>query len=144
MRKVRLRAVQTPAIPDRAARMSTLDEICRRKVSELIQAALVAEVDKAFADSYFEVSASKAQALLNDHNARRPKLSEREKEVLVAWFQTGSKDLVGDRLFIAPSTVRTHLQRVRAKYAAVGRPAPTKSALLARAIEDGILSLADL
>lgn len=85
-----------------------------------------------------------ARALLNDHSARRPKLSDREKEVLVAWFQTGSKDLVGERLFIAPSTVRTHLQRARAKYAAVGRPAPTKSALLARAIEDGILSLADL
>ena len=46
MSKVRLRAVLTPAIPDRAARMSTLDEICRRKVSELIQAVLVAEVDE--------------------------------------------------------------------------------------------------
>jgi DNA-binding NarL/FixJ family response regulator len=85
-----------------------------------------------------------AKALLNDHAAGRPSLSEREKEVLVAWFQTESKDLVGKRLYIAPSTVRTHLQRARAKYAAVGRPAPTKSALLARAIEDGILSLNDL
>ena len=46
MSKVRLRAVPTPAIPDRAARMNTLDEICRRKVSELIQAVLVAEVDE--------------------------------------------------------------------------------------------------
>jgi DNA-binding NarL/FixJ family response regulator len=85
-----------------------------------------------------------ARALLNDNDARRPNLSEREKEVLVAWFQTESKDLVGKRLYIAPSTVRTHLQRARAKYAAIGRPAPTKSALLARAIEDGILSLSDL
>ncbi|MDH6243491.1 response regulator transcription factor [Mycobacterium sp. OTB74] len=85
-----------------------------------------------------------ARALLNDDDTRRPNLSVREKEVLVAWFQTESKDLVGKRLFIAPSTVRTHLQRARAKYAAVGRSAPTKSALLARAIEDGILSLSDL
>ncbi len=61
-----------------------------------------------------------------------------------AWFQTESKELVGKRLIIAPSTVRTHLQRARAKYASVGRSAPTKSALLARAIEDGILSLSDL
>ena len=52
----------------------------------------------------------------------------------------GNKELVGERLFIGPTTVRTHLQRVRAKYAAVGWPAPTKSALLARAVEDGILS----
>lgn len=85
-----------------------------------------------------------ARALLNDNAAGRPNLSGREKEVLVAWFQTESKELVGKRLYIAPSTVRTHLQRARAKYAAVGRPAPTKSALLARAIEDGILSLSDL
>ncbi len=85
-----------------------------------------------------------ARALFNDRAEGRPNLSDREKEVLVAWFQTESKDLVGQRLFIAPTTVRTHLQRARAKYAAVGRPAPTKSALLARAIEDGILSVGDL
>jgi len=80
------------------------------------------------------------RALLNDSTLGRVKLSDREREVLVAWFQTESKELVGKRLYIAPTTVRTHLQRARAKYALVGRAAPTKSALLARAIEDGILS----
>lgn len=85
-----------------------------------------------------------AKALINDSTLGRIKLSEREKEVLIAWFQTESKELVGKRLYIAPTTVRTHLQRARAKYAGVGRSAPTKSALLARAIEDGILSLNDL
>ncbi len=85
-----------------------------------------------------------ARALCNDTTEGRPNLSAREKEVLVAWFQTESKELVGKRLFIAPSTVRTHLQRARIKYAAVGRRAPTKSALLARAIEDGLLGLSDL
>lgn len=85
-----------------------------------------------------------AKALVNDTTLGRLKLSDREKEVLIAWFQTESKELVGKRLYIAPTTVRTHLQRARAKYASVGRPAPTKSALLARAIEDGILSLNDL
>lgn len=84
------------------------------------------------------------KAMLNDGNGGRIKLTEREKQVLVAWFQTESKDLVAKRLFIAPTTVRTHLQRARAKYASVGRSASTKSALLARAIEDGILSLNDL
>lgn len=84
------------------------------------------------------------KALLSDNTLGRIKLSEREKQVLIAWFQTESKELVAKRLFIAPTTVRTHLQRARAKYANVGRPAPTKSALLARAIEDGILSLNDL
>lgn len=46
MKKIRLRAVPTPAVPDRAARMAVLDEMCRRMASELIQAALIAEVDE--------------------------------------------------------------------------------------------------
>jgi len=65
------------------------------------------------------------KAPLDDSTLGRIGLSEREKEVLVAWFQTESKDLVAKRLYIAPTTVRTHLQR-------------------ARATEDGILSLKDL
>jgi putative transposase len=46
MKKIRLRAVLTPAIPDRAARMNALEELCRGKVSEIIQAALIAEADE--------------------------------------------------------------------------------------------------
>ena len=85
-----------------------------------------------------------AGAMVNDRSLGRPNLPAREEEVLIAWFQTESKDLVAEKLHIAPSTVRTHLQRVRAKYAAVGRPATTKAALVARAIQDGIINLDDL
>lgn len=85
-----------------------------------------------------------AKAIFHDRSVGRPKLGPREKEVLIAWFQTESKDLVGQKLAISSTTVRTHLQRVRAKYAAVGRAAPTKSALVARAIQDGIIFLDDL
>ncbi len=85
-----------------------------------------------------------AKALFNDRTVGRPGLSTREREVLIAWFQTENKEFVAKRLFIEPSTVRTHLQRARAKYAAVGRPAPTKAALIARAVQDGILSIEDL
>ena len=85
-----------------------------------------------------------AKALFNDRTVGRPGLSTREREVLIAWFQTENKEFVAKRLFIEPSTVRTHLQRARAKYAAVGRPAPTKAALIARAVQDGILGIEDL
>ncbi|MHA3023588.1 response regulator [Mycobacterium sp. BMJ-28] len=85
-----------------------------------------------------------AKALFSDRTVGRPGLSTREREVLIAWFQTENKEFVAKRLFIEPSTVRTHLQRARAKYAAVGRPAPTKAALIARAVQDGILSIDDL
>ncbi len=46
MKKVRLRAVPSPAIPERAAHMRVLKELCRAKVSEIIQAVLIAEVDE--------------------------------------------------------------------------------------------------
>ena len=85
-----------------------------------------------------------AGAMLNDRTVGRPNLAPREKEVLIAWFRTESKDLVARQLEIAPTTVRTHLQRVRAKYAAVGRPATTKAALVARAIQDGIVNVDDM
>ena len=85
-----------------------------------------------------------ARAMLNDKVIRRPTLAPREKEILLAWFRTDSKEEAARRLSIAPSTVRTTLQRIRAKYAATGRPATTKTALVARAIEDGIIGIDDL
>jgi DNA-binding NarL/FixJ family response regulator len=85
-----------------------------------------------------------ALAMHNNSTVGRANLAPREKEVLIAWFRTESKDLVARQLQIAQTTVRTHLQRVRAKYAAVGRPATTKAALVARAIQDGILNVDDI
>ena len=85
-----------------------------------------------------------ALAMHNDSTVGRANLARREKEVLIAWFRTESKDLVARQLQNSPTTVRTHLQRVRAKYAAVGRPATTKAALVARAIQDGIVNVDDI
>ena len=79
-----------------------------------------------------------------DTSAVRPDLSDREKEVLIAWLTTDSKIAVGQSLFITASTVRTHIQRIRDKYEAVGRPASTKAALTVRAIQDGLITVDDL
>ena len=38
----------------------------------------------------------------------------------------------------------SYIDRVRIKYANTGRPAPTKAALVARAIQDGLIDLDDL
>jgi DNA-binding NarL/FixJ family response regulator len=84
------------------------------------------------------------KAILNDRAVGRPNLGPREKEVLRAWLRTESKDQVARQLSVSTTTVNTHLQRVRAKYAAVGRPAATKAALVARAIQDGIITANDL
>jgi DNA-binding NarL/FixJ family response regulator len=85
-----------------------------------------------------------ARAMLLDRSVGRPNLAPREREVLIAWCRTHSKEHVAAQLSIAPATVRSHLQRIRAKYAAVGRPASTKSALVARALQDGIISVHDM
>ncbi|WP_245555524.1 LuxR C-terminal-related transcriptional regulator [Gordonia soli] len=71
----------------------------------------------------------------------RPELSDREIEVLIAWLGADSKDDAASGLFISASTVSTHLSRIRAKYAAVGRAAPTKTHLFARALQDGYTTL---
>lgn len=73
----------------------------------------------------------------------RPNLSVREVEVLTTWLRLGSKHAAADALFISPATVGTHVMRIRLKYAAVGRAAPTKSALFARALQDGHTRLDD-
>lgn len=85
-----------------------------------------------------------AEALRRRNTVGRVTLSGREREVLMAWLRTESKDEVGRLLHIAPATVRTHLQRIRAKYAQTGRPAPTKAALFVLAVEDGLIGLGDL
>ncbi|UCZ91764.1 helix-turn-helix transcriptional regulator [Gordonia sp. WA4-43] len=71
----------------------------------------------------------------------RPSLSDREVEVLLAWLAAESKEDAAARLFISASTVSTHLARIRAKYTAVGRSAPTKTHLFARALQDGYTGL---
>lgn len=90
------------------------------------------------------VSPRMSEAMGLSTAAGRLTLSDREKQALAAWLRSDSKEEAARSLQIAPATVRTHVQRVRIKYANAGRPAPTKSALLARAIEDGILGLSDL
>lgn len=85
-----------------------------------------------------------AGAIWSDCTTGRPGLSQRELEVLNACFQTESKDVVATRLHLEPPTAKTYLQRIRAKYAAVGRPAPTKAKLVAQAVQDGLLSVDEL
>lgn len=76
--------------------------------------------------------------------AERPALGQREKEILIAWLRRESKVAAARDMYVTSATVRTHVQRVRAKYQAVGRPAPTKVDLLIRFLEDGTVTLDDL
>jgi DNA-binding NarL/FixJ family response regulator len=83
-------------------------------------------------------------APVGDDDSARPRLSAREMQVLRAWFASSSKELVAGKLFITVKTVDTYIARVRVKYANVGRAARTKSELVSRALDDGIITLAEL
>ncbi|MER5268371.1 response regulator transcription factor [Actinosynnema sp. NPDC002837] len=76
--------------------------------------------------------------------AARPDLSTRELEVLRAWFAAPSKQLVAAELHLSVKTVDTYIQRVRVKYANAGRLAPTKSDLMTRALDDGLVTIGEL
>lgn len=71
-------------------------------------------------------------------------LTKREMEVLLAWLRSDTKAQVAAELFITPATINTHLVRIREKYESVDRPANTKAALVARALQDGMIELDEL
>ena len=80
-----------------------------------------------------------AGTMAADDRPDRPALSEQERTALLLWFQSMSKSAVASRMGIAESTVRQYIQRARIKYANAGRAAPTRTQLLARAIQDGLI-----
>jgi DNA-binding NarL/FixJ family response regulator len=119
--------------------METLDNGAHAYVSKeegrdhLVEAVLAAAADRPY------VTRSQARAILADQHPARPALSQQERQALLLWFQGMSKASVGLRMSISENTVRQYISRARAKYAATGRTAPSKDALLARAIQDGVI-----
>lgn len=69
----------------------------------------------------------------NDGRAN-PRLSDAENATFIAWLFR----------WVTPDAGDGDLQRIMAKYAAVGRAARTRAALLSRALQDGRLRLEDL
>ncbi|WP_307851723.1 LuxR C-terminal-related transcriptional regulator [Williamsia sp. CHRR-6] len=66
-------------------------------------------------------------------------LSPRQREVLELYAAGEPAARVATLTGLASDTVNIFLARIRQKYASVGRPAPTKTDLYKRALEDGIL-----
>jgi DNA-binding NarL/FixJ family response regulator len=85
-----------------------------------------------------------ARAISTDNRPDRPRLTPRETDVLVNWFACESKEMVARKLNLSVRTVNSYIDRVRIRYANAGRPASTKAALVARAIQDGLVGLDEL
>jgi two-component system, NarL family, nitrate/nitrite response regulator NarL len=73
------------------------------------------------------------------------RLSERERQALQYLFQGMDQASVARRLRkpdgqpVSVTTVKTYIERARAKFAAAGRPCKSNYALLARCVEDGLI-----
>lgn len=80
-----------------------------------------------------------AAALDEDRDFVRAQLSPREAEVLALYASGETAERVGSELHISRETVLDHIRRIRAKYASIDRPAPTKVDLFRRAVEDGLV-----
>jgi two-component system, NarL family, nitrate/nitrite response regulator NarL len=73
------------------------------------------------------------------------RLSDRERQALQYLFQGMDQASIARRLKkpdgqpVSVTTVKTYIERARAKFAALGRPCKSNFALLARCVEDGLI-----
>lgn len=123
----------------RCVKLGALAYVTKREGEEH----LVAAVRAAAAGSAY-TPPSLSGALVVDDDPDRPRLAPMEIAALRAWFASSSKHMAATMLGISAKTVDTYIERVRIRYADVGRPAPTKSDLVARALEDGLITLSEL
>lgn len=79
------------------------------------------------------------EASFRSRDLVRPKLSERERQVLELYAVGLPAKSVARRLGVQLGTAKVYLKRIRAKYAALGRGAGTRVELYQRAIEDGFI-----
>lgn len=79
-------------------------------------------------------------AALINRDPARPALSTQEVMALQLYASGLKLESVARRMDVAPSTAREYISRVRAKYSALGRPAPTKVDLHRIARADGYIT----
>lgn len=99
---------------------------------------------RAAAVGEFYLCSSFAGALMTDSSPDMPNLSEQERQCLIEWVVTDSIPRAAQKRKIKESTFRTYIQRIEAKYDAVGRPARGKAQLTQRALEDDLVQANDV
>lgn len=84
-----------------------------------------------------------APALTRDQSGSRV-ASDRERECSLLWFAGLTKKEIGAEIFLAESTVNTHLTRLRDKFEGRGLSAHNQALLLVRLLAEGELTLAEV
>jgi DNA-binding NarL/FixJ family response regulator len=123
-----------PRLVREAARAGVVGMIRKSELPGSLVRAVVAALRGELA-----VTADWASAIDEDQEFVSAQLTDREAQVLALYASGETAERVGAILFVSRDTVLDHIRRIRAKYAAVGRAAPTKVDLFRRAIEDGLV-----
>ncbi|SNU00391.1 two component transcriptional regulator, LuxR family [Ruaniaceae bacterium KH17] len=123
-----------PRLVREAARAGAMGMVLKTEPPQKIISAIVAVLRG-------EVAATTdwAAALDADEEFVSAALTDRETEVLALYAAGETAERVARQLFISRETVLDHIRRIRSKYTAIGRTAPSKLDLYHRAVEDGIL-----
>lgn len=129
-------AADNPFLLRAAARAGVLGIV--RKSADA--ATVVAAIRRA-AEGQQVVTADWAAAIDGDPQLSAVGLSPRQQEVLALYASGEKAGRVARLTGLSEETVNDYLARIRHKYAAAGRPAPTKTDLYKRAVEDGWLPL---
>jgi DNA-binding NarL/FixJ family response regulator len=99
----------------------------------------LADAIKVVATGVDHLTADWATAMAAVSDERVPTLAPREAEVLALYAAGLPMKSVARRVGVAEDTAKEYLHRIRRKYSGAGRPAPTKTELYVRAVEDGHL-----
>jgi two-component system nitrate/nitrite response regulator NarL len=95
-------------------------------------------------EAIHEVAASRPHPPLQLTAGQRPakcvRLSVREHALLTAYVSGMTLEAAARHVGIRPTTAKTYLRRVKAKYQAIGRPAHTKLELARRVWEEAEVS----
>jgi two-component system nitrate/nitrite response regulator NarL len=133
-----LQVIVASVIPDRAYIAATTEAGAAAYVTKNNNLDTLAEVIRAISDGKVPTTPEHAFWLGRDDRPRRPKLSPREREILVAVGKGAPHKAIARQLGITMSTVQTHLERVRYKYASVGRPIDHAAHYSERVREDSL------
>jgi len=117
-----LKVIVASVIPDRSYIAATTEAGAAAYVTKNNNLDTLASVIRSIHSGQMTTTPEHAFWLSRDDRPRRPHLSPRERQILVAVGNGMPHKAIARQLGISMSTVQTHLERVRNKYAIAGRP----------------------
>jgi DNA-binding NarL/FixJ family response regulator len=110
-------------------------------VRKSVRNAELVEAIRSAADGNTVATMDWASAIDADPALAEVNLSPRQRQVLELYASGEPANRVASITGLSTETVNVYLSRIRRKYADAGRPAPTKTDLYKRALEDGWLPI---